>query len=145
MEMIIWLVLFVIMVVFELVTLQLVSIWFAIGCLAGFFGALFGMAVKGQIILFLVVSFLLLAAVKPLARKYLKPKLTKTNVDSLVGRRAKVTSLIDNASGYGTVVLNGMEWTAAAADDSQVLKPGMLVMVKDIKGVKLIVEKEEEV
>ncbi|RZS92767.1 NfeD family protein [Cuneatibacter caecimuris] len=143
MEMAIWLVLFVIMVAFEAATLQLVSIWFAIGCLGGFFAALFGASVQVQIVLFLVISFLLLIAVKPLVGKYLKPKLTKTNAESLVGRRAKVTSLIDNVNGYGTVVVNGMEWTAVSADDAQVLEPETMVVIREIKGVKLIVEKED--
>ena len=96
-----------------------------------------------QIVLFLVISFLLLIAVKPLVGKYLKPKLTKTNAESLVGRRAKVTSLIDNVNGYGTVVVNGMEWTAVSADDAQVLEPETMVVIREIKGVKLIVEKED--
>ena len=69
--------------------------------------------------------------------------LFRSNVEELVGQTAKTTSVINNAEGYGSAILNGMEWTAMSADDSVIIEPDTRVIVKEIRGVKLIVEKQQ--
>ena len=67
---------------------------------------------------------------------------TKTNINSIIGEEAKVTEEIDNFNQKGAVVVRGLEWTARSADEKEIIPEGSKVRVKEIKGVKLIVEKE---
>ena len=85
---------------------------------------------------FLAVSFVLLIFTRPFAVKYVNKGTVKTNVDGLVGKKARVLEEIDNGSGSGTAVLNGQEWTARAVRDDLVIHKGETVIVKEIRGVK---------
>lgn len=64
----------------------------------------------------------------------------KTNVDGLIGRKAKVITKIDNNEPSGVAVVNGQEWTARSADDAVTIPVGTHVLIKEVRGVKLIVE-----
>ena len=124
-------------------TLGLGSIWFAGGALVTFFVAMATETLWIQLVVFFAVSFILLFATRPIASKYYNNKRTKTNVDSLVGEYCKVTEVIDNFNETGTVVLNGMEWTARSVDES-VIEVGAKVKVHGIDGVKVLVGKEKD-
>ena len=76
--------------------------------------------------------------------KYVNKGTVKTNVDGLVGKKARVLEEIDNGSGSGTAVLNGQEWTARAVRDDLVIHKGETVIVKEIRGVKLMVDRISE-
>jgi hypothetical protein len=76
--------------------------------------------------------------------KYLKPHLVKTNYEEAVGKNVCVTEQIDNIRGTGTAVMNGLEWTARSVDDEKTFEPGMIVMVKEIKGVTLYVTESSD-
>ena len=106
--------------------------------------AAFGMGITGQIIVFAAVSFVLLYFTRPWALKYLKPHLVKTNYEEAVGKNVCVTEQIDNIRGTGTAVMNGLEWTARSVDDEKTFEPGMIVMVKEIKGVTLYVTESSD-
>ena len=134
-----WLMAFIILVVMEFLTMGLTTIWFAIGALTAFFASLFGASFWIQIILFLVVSLVVLVVYRPLAVKYVNSKRTKTNVDDLVGKEAKVTEKIDNLNQTGRVVLNGMDWSARTTIGGTI-DVDTIVKVIEVKGVKLIVE-----
>ncbi len=134
-----WLMAFIILVVMEFLTMGLTTIWFAIGALTAFFASLFGASFWIQIILFLVVSLVVLVVYRPLAVKYVNSRRTKTNVDDLVGKEAKVTEKIDNLNQTGRVVLNGMDWSARTTIGGTI-DVDTIVKVIEVKGVKLIVE-----
>lgn len=138
-----WLVLFILLVVVELCTLQLVSFWFAVGSLAGLFVSLLHGSTELQLVAFLIVSFILLILVKPITDRKLQIHHTKTNVESLVGRPAKVIRQINGSEEAGIAVVNGLEWTAVASDGS-VFEEGTYVTIKEISGVKLVVEAKAE-
>ena len=102
-----WLIAFVILVGIEAATMALTTIWFAGGALGAFFAALAGAEIEVQLAVFVVVSFLLLLFTRPFAARLLKsgrPE-TKTNVDSLIGKNAKVTEAVDNDLGTGAAVV----------------------------------------
>lgn len=143
MKIIYWLVLLVIFLIIEFATLGLTTIWFAAGALAAFFSGLLGGDLWVQLIVFFVVSLVLLIATRPFAVKYINKGRTKTNVDSLVGCKAKVKIPINNENATGTVVVNGMEWTARSLNDDITFAEKELVVIKEVSGVKLIVESEE--
>ena len=139
---IVWLVLTVAFLVAEASTVTVISLWFAAGALAAMATALLGGAIWLQALVFLAVSALALTALRPLVRKYLTPKLTATNIDSVIGSVGIVTSDIDNIAAAGQVKLNGMEWSARSTG-GEAIRTGTKVRVDKIEGVKVFVSPAE--
>ena len=104
-----WFAAFGVLLLIEILTLGLTTIWFAIGALAAMILAIIGFSLPVQIIGFLVVSVVLLWFTRPVATRYLNSKTTKTNAESLVGKKARVTENINNLKSEGTVIINGLE------------------------------------
>lgn len=143
MEPVIWLIILIVLIVIEIITLGLTTIWFAGGSLVAFIAALCGAPPLLQGILFLSVSVLLLLLTRPVAMKYLNKGHTKTNIESVIGKKAVVLEEIDNLKAQGQVQLNGIEWTARAADPDQIIQKHQIVNIVRVDGVKLIVEIKE--
>lgn len=136
---ILWVVLMVVFLVVEAACpFHLVSIWFAAGSLVAAIVAALGGQLWLQILLFLVVSCGLLAALWPFVKKVLNPKRTATNIDAMIGTEGYVIVAVDNLNAEGKVKLGGMEWTARSADGTKI-PAGTLVKVERIEGVKAIV------
>ena len=135
---ILWLALMVVFLVTEAATVTMVSLWFAAGALTALVASLLHAPVWLQVVLFLTVSALLLAALRPMVRKHFTPKLSKTNVDAIVGSKGYVTADIDNVGATGTVKLGTMEWTARSST-GHVIPKGTLVQVDKVEGVKAFV------
>ena len=138
MEAIIWLALMVVFLITEASTVAMVSLWFAVGSLAAMIAALLGGPVWLQVALFLVVAAVLLACLRPVARKRFTPRLKSTNIDAVIGSQGYVTADIDNVAATGQVKLGGMEWTARSAGGEKI-SAGTLVQVERIEGVKAFV------
>lgn len=136
-----WLVLTIALLAVEASTVTLVSFWFAAGALAAMVISFFG-PIWLQITAFLAVSVVLLTALRPLVRKYFTPRLTKTNVDSVIGSTGLVTAPIDNIAASGQVKLGGMEWTARSTTGDPI-ESGTKVTVDRIEGVKVFVTPAE--
>lgn len=135
----VWFVLMVVFLVAEAACpIHLISIWFAAGSLVATVVSLLGGPIWLQVTLFLVVSGALLALLWPFVRKFLKPNLTKTNVDAVVDSTGYVTANIDNVSATGQVKLGAMEWTARSTS-GEPIPTGTLVKVDRIEGVKAFV------
>ena len=133
-----WLALLVVFILIEVGTVSMVSAWFAAGALAALIASLCGAELWLQIVLFAVISTALLLALRPLAKKYFTPRLTKTNVDAVVGSEGLVTERIDNVTSSGRVKLGHMEWSARSTS-GDVLEPGTRIRVDKIEGVKAFV------
>ena len=144
MDMIGWLAAFVILIGIEAATMALTTIWFAGGAVFAFFAAVFGCSVRMQLVVFLIVSFILLIFTRPLAARFMNRETVKTNVDGLIGRKAKVIAKIDNNEPSGAAVINGQEWTARSVDDNVTIPAGSHVVIREVRGVKLIVEPAAE-
>ncbi len=140
-----WLLMAAIFIVIELVTLGLTTIWFAGGAFVAAIAGACGANLVIQVILFLVVSIVLLVLTRPIAVKHLDSKIEKTNSEALIGKTAVVMQEIHNVNGTGQAKINGMEWTARAKNESEIIPAGTNVSIVDISGVKLIVEVEKEV
>lgn len=140
-----WLILIIVLVVVEIFTLGLTTIWFAGGALAAFVLSMLDISPVLQWAVFCAVSLLLLFATRPWALRYFSSqKKEKTNVDSLPGKTAVVTSEIRNLEGKGEVFVNGLTWAARTEDDSEVIPAQTHVVITAVQGVKLIVKKKEE-
>ena len=138
-----WLVAMVALIVIELATLGLTTIWFACGALAAVIAAALGAPILLQILMFVVVSFAVLLAVRPIAVKYFNKDRTRTNIESMIGRQAIVVSEIDNMQGVGQVSVNGMDWSARSTINELKISVGRVVVIRAVDGVKLIVEENK--
>ncbi len=141
---VVWLIVLVVLVVIELITMGLTTVWFAGGALVAAIAAIFDAPFLLQVILFLVVSALLLFFTRPIAVKYFNKDRVRTNAESLVGRAAIVISEVNNLQGIGQVSISGMEWSARTKEDGIILPVGTVTTVVAINGVKLIVEERKE-
>ena len=139
MQAIYWLIIFVVLLVIEFATMGLTTIWFAIGALGAIAVALIGGDLIIQLLVFFVLSVVILVSMRPFATRYINKGRVKTNAESLIGMTGKVTEKIDNIAGNGTVVINGQEWTARTDNDIITIDEGAVVEIKEISGVKLIV------
>lgn len=136
-----WIVLLVVLVVFEAATPQLVTIWFAFGSLVALITNLLGGAVWLQFTLFVAVSLLSLVLTRPIVKKYTqKKKVMPTNADRVIGQSAVVVEEIDNKIAKGLVTVGGVQWTARSHDEALIIPKYSEVTVDRIEGVKLIVE-----
>ncbi len=138
MYLIIWLVLMIAFLMVEAQSVTMVSLWFGAGALAALIATLCGAEFWLQAVIFFVVSIALLACLRPLVRKYFTPKITKTNVDSVIGAEGLVTADINNVTAQGQVKLGAMEWTARSTS-GEIIPAGTLVKVDKIEGVKAFV------
>ena len=134
-----WLAVFVLLIVIELATMGLTTIWFAGGAVAGFIASMLGANVVIQAVVFFVVSIVLLIFTRPFALRYINSNKTKTNIDGLIGQEALVLEEINNIRETGCARLEGKEWTARSVDDT-VIPADTVVIVERIEGVKLIVK-----
>lgn len=135
-----WFAAMIILLIVEGAVPGLVSIWFAFGALAAMISALFDAPFWLQTVWFLVVSLASLFLTRPLVKKYVNARVQPTNADALIGKECIVTESIDNIAGEGAVKISGQVWTARSAVDSLKIEQGQIVKVKEIQGVKLIVE-----
>jgi len=145
MNMYIWLGIFVLAVLIEIMTAGLATIWFACGAFVAFILTVLEVDTIWQVIAFVVISLLLLAVTRPMARKYLNRKTEKTNVlDSIIGRNAIVTEEINNILASGRVSVDGMPWTARSWKEETVIPAGKEVIVENVVGVKCIVKEIDD-
>lgn len=142
-----WLISFGILLLIEICTLGLTTIWFAAGALVAFLMAVLNLPLLVQVIVFFVVSVLMLIFTRPIMTKYLNSKTTKTNAESLVGGKARVLIPVNNLKSEGQVMVGGMEWTARSTKDEVTFQKDEMVRIVGINGVKLMIEKldKEEV
>jgi len=133
-----WLVLMVIFLIAEGASVMVISLWFAIGALTAMVASLCGAPVWLQALLFFVVSVSLLLSLRPLTKKYFTPRISRTNVDAVIGKEGLVLEVVDNVNTAGRVKVDGMEW-AARSENGQVLQAGERIVVNRVEGVKLFV------
>lgn len=144
MQTIVWLGIFVILLIIEILTMGLTTIWFAGGALAAFGAGVIGFGLVVQVVVFVVVSVLLLVLTRPLAVKYFNQERQKTNAESLIGYTALVTEDINTIKAAGRVEVNGQEWAAKTDEPDGRIEKDAVVVVEGIQGVKLIVRKKED-
>ena len=136
----IWLSIVIVLTILELITTQLVSIWFVIAGIVALVVSLFIDSIFVQIAIFVVLTVLLLIVTKPMVKRIMNFKKTSTNSDKNIGRKAFVTAEINNKEGTGEVKIDSMFWTARSVDDT-IIPKNSEVIIEGIRGVKLIVKK----
>lgn len=134
----IWLILLIAFLWVEISTVSLVSVWFALGAVAALIVEWTGGGAGFQIFAFIAVSAVFLLLLRPISKRYLTPKLAKTNVDAVIGATGMVTKAINNDLTQGQVKLGGMEWTARSTSGEEI-PAGTKIRVDKVEGVKVYV------
>ncbi len=141
----IWLGIFVIALIVEAIGADLVSVWFAGGALIALILSFIpGVAWWIQLIVFCVLSLTLLLALRPLTRKWFRGKIVKSNVESLIGKKAVLLEKIDLLH-RGEVAVGDVKWTAVGVDDDAKIEKGKIVVIVAVSGNKLIVKEAGEI
>ena len=121
-----WLVLLIILLIIEIITIGLTSIWAAGGALAALILNILGVPFLWQVVVFFAVTFILLCFTRPFAVRFINNQREKTNYEGIIGKTIRIAETVDNISQYGMAVVNGQEWTVRAEKEEEVLKPGTL-------------------
>ncbi|MCR5691804.1 MAG: NfeD family protein [Eubacterium sp.] len=137
---ILWLILFIVMLLIEIFTMGLTTIWFCFGGLVAAVTAGLGGPIWLQILLFTLVSVASMLLVRPFALRYMDKNRTKTNIDEAIGQKVRVIETIDNEKETGKVFYRGIEWMARSQDGS-LIEAETMVSIQEVSGVKLIVKK----
>lgn len=137
---IIWLAIVAIMLLIEIFTMGLTTIWFSIGAVAAAVAAGIGAPLGVQILLFVIVSLIVMFLVRPFAVRVVNKERMKTNIEAVIGEQAIVQETIDNQREKGKVVFRGVDWMARSNDNS-VIQEGESVQIEEVSGVKLVVKR----
>ena len=129
---------FVVFLLIELISYNLITIWLAASALlTGIYAYFFPDQIVVHVFIFLVISLVLIVFTKPMVKK-LKSTNEKTNADRLIGCEAVVLEKIDSLEGTGQVKVMGQVWSAKS-ESGTVIETAEKVIVKNIEGVKLVV------
>ena len=135
-----WLILAVVFAVGEIATLGFFLAPFAGGAAVAAVVSAAGVPFVGSAAVFLVVSIILLAALRPIARSHRRmPPQIRTGTAALVGKSAMVVERIANNEGVGCVKIDGEVWTARAFMDDETFEAGQRVQVVEIRGATALV------
>ena len=137
----VWLVIAVVLGIFEAATVALVSIWFAIGAVAAMVPAYFNAPFWVQILVFILVSALCFVFTRPFFKKIIKVNKQPTNADRLVGQEGVATDDIENIECRGKVFISGLTWSARS-ETGELIPQGAVVTVKKIEGATLVVKRK---
>ncbi len=137
----VWIGVIVVSVFVEWMTqLQLITIWSAIGGIVALILDLCHVDIVVQFIVFFAVTIVLLLLTRPLAKRMIKKVgVTPTNADMNIGRKGKVTKIIDENMKVFRVRVDNCDWSAVT-ENNTLLPVGTEISVLRIEGVKLIVE-----
>lgn len=128
-------------VVIEVSTMELVSVWFLPGALTALVLSLFQVTLPWQISVFVVMAVLSFVPLLVYRKKKVK-KDRRTNIDAVIGRVVLITERVSNIEGTGAAKLGGQIWTARAEDEETMLDIGERAEVVAVQGVKLICRKK---
>ena len=144
MEILFWALAVIAFVIAEVLTIQLVSIWFAAGALVTLLATyFFELSWIQQLGVFIVASAVFLVMSLPLIRKRKKNRAVATNADLDIGKHATVIEEINCDKGTGRVTLSGVNWSAVPENENEVISEGTVVIVKKVMGAKLLVAPEK--
>lgn len=135
-----WIAVIILAIIAEVLTDQLVSIWFVPGAIVATILDFVGVEIVWQILVFLVISAAGIVCAKLFLTK-LRRGSSKTNIDAIIGERCVVTERIDNYAGCGQARVGSQIWSARGAHEEDTFEVGEVLNVVAIEGVKLICKK----
>lgn len=136
---IIWTIIIVISVIVEAATINLVSIWFALGALLALIADLLQLSTVNQVIIFALSSTIIVAITRPLSKKYLRGKIIRTNSDRVIGKHCLITETI-TPDQKGEAKVMGSLWMASSLNN-EVINADEYAEVVSIEGAHVVVRK----
>lgn len=136
----IWLIFAGLCFIAEFMTEGFLICWFGIGALAAMGISFLTNSFLIQLLVFGIVSAVLILSTRKLTRK-IGSKSVPTNVYTIIGKKAVVSSTIDNIKGQGQIKIDGDIWSAKNEIDEETIDEGSTVEILRIDGVKAIVKK----
>ena len=141
---IVWLIIAGFFFILEMVTSGFLVCWLGVGAVLSMILSFFVDNIIAQVIVFAISSIVLMVMTKPLVKKFIDKGTIPTNKDSLIGKEGIVIETIDTIKAQGQVKLMGEVWSAKSFDEGKVIEKDTKVIVKEITGVKLVVEESEK-
>lgn len=141
----IWLIVAGFFFILEIATTGFLVCWLGVGALLAMILSFFVDNIVLQVMLFAISSVILILFTKPLVKKFIDKKTIPTNIDSIIGKEGIVIETIDTIKAVGQVKLGGEVWSAKSFVENVVIEKGAKVVVKEINGVKLVVEEVKTV
>lgn len=140
----VWLAVIVVTAIVEIITTDLVSIWFTFGAIIPFILATADVVgFEWQILIFVAISSILILSLRNITKKILlKNSNYKSNIDSIIGKQCRMLSKTDFET-LGCVKINDVEWSAISFDGKEIEKNDIVEVVK-VDGNKLIVKKVDK-
>lgn len=138
-SLVLWIVVMVAAVVIEVASIQLLTIWFAIGAFCAMIAEAFSAPFYIQIFIFFFVSIVLLVFTRPILQKLMKKK-TDTDINSDIGKTGTVTKTIDPSGSEGRVILGDISWNAKTKE-AEIIPINSKVRVEEVDGTTLYVKK----
>ena len=138
-----WMVAAAALLIVEIATPGFVLATFAVGAFCAGVAAFATDSFNAQLIVFAAATVLTFVFIRPVAKRYFFHKTPElpTNAEALVGKKAKVLEMVDNANSKGRVKLfGGEDWKALSADD-QIIERDIVVEIVSVDGAKVTVKK----
>lgn len=135
-----WLAIVILLGVIELVTVNLVTIWFIASALVSLVLSFFEIPFIVQFGVFVILGTILLITTRKMLQSKIDSFKQSTNLDRVIGTEGIVTEKITKHNN-GEVKVDGKRWTAVS---DKTIQEGKIVKIIKIEGVKLIVEEVEE-
>ena len=135
-----WLIFIFVFLLIEGFSMNLVTIWFAVGSLSAFISTYFTNNLYIQLIVFVITTFVSLALTRPIIKKYINKNIEKTNYDVIIGKIGTALTDITQLDN-GRVKVDGKSWMAKSKEE---IKKGEKVKILKIEGVKVIVKREDD-
>ncbi|MCR5353675.1 MAG: NfeD family protein [Clostridiales bacterium] len=130
----IWLFVAIAAIVLEVITVQMVAIWFAPAAIVSLLLSLLGVNEIVQIVVFVVISALLVIFLYGKIRKNIAEKSEKTNIDAIIGADA-IAEEDFGGDVTGRVKIKDMSWKASCEEN---VEKGQKLTVKKIEGVTVV-------
>ncbi len=139
-----WFVLAIVFFTLEIMTTGFAVLCFGIGALLAGVAAYLDLSLVWQLICFISGSVLSFFFARPIFLKYMYSKESdiKTNTDALIGRKARVSEVINNKEGSGRIEIDGDSWKARNEVD-EIIEVGDFVTVVSIDNIVLTVKQEK--
>ncbi len=131
-----WLTVVLLLSFIEVITVNLVTIWFVASALVSLVLSFFDISFYVQFGVFVILGVILLITTRKKLEHMLDKNKQKTNLDRVVGMEGIVTEKISK-NNPGEVKVDGKRWTAIS---DKTIEEGKTVKILKIEGVKLIVE-----
>lgn len=138
----IWLGITIVAIIIEVITIDLVSVWFAAGSIIALIACLLGVGQSIQIALFIIVTVITAVIVRPIAKKYMRGNIERTNYDRVIGKHGLITKTI-TADNKGEVKVMSTLWLASSIDNTTIYE-GDYCEILAVEGAHLVVKKLEE-